>query len=543
MSRSGNCFFRRGAFFGFLAAVASLVGCGGGQSAADKAIEEGVLLINTGAEPRDLDPHLVTGMPENRVIKSLLEGLATEHPTDSGRVLPGMAERWESDARKQVWTFYLRDAQWSNGDPVTAHDFAFAYERILNPELGASYAGMLFRIENAEAFNAGDISDFSEVGVEVIDEKTLRIHLDGPAPYFPLMLTHYTWFPVHPPTIEKFDAFASRGSGWTRPENYVGNGPFRLVEWSPNQRIQVVKSETYWDRDSVALNGITFFPVQDRQTENRMLETGQLHITNGMPFNLRDRYRQNGDPRMREDPMFATGYIGVNTLNEGLTDARVREALSLVIDRQTLIENVTKNGAPAEGFVPPYIGGYAAPKNVGYDPERARQLLVEAGHPNGDGLPEFEIIIANADTSRVIAEVLQAMWKDELNIDVRISNKEWQVLIAEMDAGNFDFFLLSWIGDYLDPGTFLKIMRTGDGNNRTGFANERYDALISEANQAADLVERYRLLAEAETILLKEKPILPLTWSNNLYLMDERVSGWGNKPLMDQPYKAVRLGE
>lgn len=524
-----------------LAALTGLTACVKQEAARDAATREGILLMNNGAEPRDLDPHVVTGMPENRVIKSLLEGLVTEHPTTSEKVFPGMAERWESNEDTSVWTFHLREARWSNGDPVTAGDFAYAYRRILNPEFGAPYVSMLFRVKNAEAYNTGEITDFSKVGITVLDPRTLQIELDGPTPYFPLMLVHYTWFPVHRPTIEAHDGFARRDSGWTRPENYVSNGPFVLKEWRPNQRIRVEKNPDYWDADTVELNGIHFFPVQDRQTENRMYQTGQLHLTDGVPFNLRDKYRAENNPALREDPMFATGYLGLNTRHEGLGDRRVRQALSLAFDRASIIDKVTKNGRPAGGFVPPIIESYPASDVLPHDPERARQLLAEAGYPGGKGFPTLEFIVANTDTSRTFAEIVQEMWRSELGINIDILNKEWQVLIAEMDSGNFDIFLLSWIGDYLDPATFLKIMRTGDGNNRTGYANPDYDALVSRANQQASLETRYALLARAEEILLQDLPIVPVTWSRNMYLIHPDVKGWAPKPLMDQPYKHVRL--
>jgi oligopeptide transport system substrate-binding protein len=518
-----------------------LAGCGARETAVEAATRDGILLMNNGAEPRDLDPHVVTGMPENRVIKGLLEGLVGEHPTTSEKIVPGMAERWESNADNSVWTFYLREAYWSNGDRVTAGDFVYAYQRILNPEFGAPYASMLFRVKHAEDYNKGIVTDFSEVGFRVLDPAVLQVELDGPTPYFPLMLIHYTWFPVHPPTIEKFDAFARRDSGWTRPEGYVGNGPFVLKEWKPNQRIIIEKSPTYWDADSVSLNGIHFFPVQDTQTENRMYQTGQLHKTNGVPYNLRDRYRAENNPALREDPMFATGYLGLNTRRDALADRRVRQALSLTLDRALIIDKVTKNGQPAGGFVPPTMDAYPAASALPYDPERARSLLAEAGYPGGAGFPVIDFLITNSDTSRTFAEVVQEMWRTELGISINILNKEWQVLIAEMDSGNFDIFLLSWIGDYLDPATFLKIMRTGDGNNRTGFANPAYDALIAQANQQSSLDQRYALLAQAEAILMREVPILPITWSRNMYLLHPDVQGWAPKPLMDQPYKAVEL--
>ena len=324
-----------------------LAGCGGGTDPADEAMAEGVFLVNNGAEPRSLDPHIVTGMPEHRVIKSLLEGLVGDHPTDSDKVAPGMASSWEPNADASEWTFHLREASWSNGDPVTAGHFLYAFRRILNPDFGAPYVSMLFRVKNARAYNEGEMADFSSVGVKAPDPRTLVVTLDGPTPYFPLMLTHYTWFPVHPDTLEGFDAFSRRDTGWTLPENHVGNGPFILKEWKPNQRIIVEKNPCYWDAENVALNAMHFFPVQDRQTENRMFRSGQLHKTDGIPYNLRQRYREDSNPAFREDPMFATGYLGLNTLHEGLGDKRVRRALSLALDRALIVREVTKNGVAA----------------------------------------------------------------------------------------------------------------------------------------------------------------------------------------------------
>jgi oligopeptide transport system substrate-binding protein len=239
--------------------------------------------------------------------------------------------------------------------------------------------------------------------------------------------------------------------------------------------------------------------------------------------------------------MFATGYLGLNTLHKGLDDPRVRHALSLALDRKAIIEKVTKNGAPAGGFVPPTIAGYPVSDRLPHDPERARQLLAEAGYPGGEGLPTLEFIIANSDTSRTFAEIVQEMWRSELGVSIEILNKEWQVLIAEMDSGNFDIFLLSWIGDYLDPATFLKIMRSGDGNNRTGYANPAFDALVSKANQEVSLAARYNILAQAEALLMEDLPILPVSWARNMYLIHPDVQGWAAKPLMDQPFESVRL--
>lgn len=498
-------------------------------------------MINNGSEPRELDPHVVTGFPEYRVIKAILEGLVSEHPTDSNDVAPGVAERWEANADSSVWTFHLREAQWSNGDPITADDFVYAYRRILNPEFGAPYASMLYVMEGAQVYHQGELDDFESVGVEALDERTLEIRLKGPTPHFPLMLTHYTWFPLHPPTIEAFDAFARRDTGWTQPANHVGNGPFILVEWRPNQRITVAKNSYYWDVDRLELQAIEFYPVQDRQTEERMFQTGQLHKTDTVPFNSRDHYRDREDPAFREDPFFATGYIGLNLEREVLANPKVRQALALAVDRERIVERVTRSGRPAEGFVPPGIEGYPYQSHLDYDPEAARALLEEAGFPGGEGIPRLNMIVANVDTSRTLAEVLQSMWERELGIQVQIQNREWQVLISDMDSGNFDFFLISWVGDFLDPATFLEIFRSGDGNNRTGFASETYDQMLADSLFLADAAERLQRLAEVESYLMRELPIIPLSWSNLMYLLHPAVEGWEPKRLGDQPYKHLRF--
>ena len=526
-----------------LGSLFAVTACGPSESAVDRATSEGVLLFDNGAEPRALDPHLVTGMPEHRVIRSLLEGLVVEHPTDSNQVVPGVAASWASDPAARVWTFQLRpEARWSNGDPVTAGDFIFAFQRILNPALAAPYAEMLYLIEGAEAYHRGETTDWSTVGVRASDAHTLEFSLKGSADYFPLMLTHYTYFPLHRPTIEAHGALTSRTSAWTRVENHVGNGPFVLAEWRPNERIRVTRSPTYWDAEAVALNEIQFYPYSDRQTSHRNFLSERLHLTDTIPYNLRDAMRERYPELVAEDPMFATGYLGLNVRHEGISDARVRRAMHLVIDVQSIIDRVTKNGQPAQGFLPPGIEGYPYEERYVYDPEAARALMAEAGYPGGEGFPVLTFISTQSDNAKLFAEILQNVWQEELGIEVRIESKEWQVLIAEMDEGNFDIFQLSWIGDFIDPSTFLKIMISGGGNNRTGFADPLYDALIQRATREADRTARFALLAEAEKRLMDARPIIPLTWSRNLYLIHPDVRGWSHeKQLMDQPWKFVSL--
>lgn len=532
----------------FLLSVAWLLllaACSESLSPAEEGIRDQVLLINNGAEPSGLDHHRATDLVAHHVLMGLMEGLVSEHINDSNKVEPGVAERWEHSEDFRLWTFHLRqDARWSNGDPVNAHDFYYGHRRILRPEFGAPYSEMLYIIKGAEAFNKGQIDDFSQVGIEVLDDYTIRYSLVGPAPFFVNMHLHYTYWPVHRPTIEKFDAFNQPNPEWTRPGNFVGNGPFVMQDWRVNDAIELVKSPTYWDRDAVRLNGITFFPVTDPEAEIKMFESGQLHKTNTVPLALRDNYKANRPDITRLDPYFYTSYVGCHTLKPPLDDPRVRRALSFAIDRGVLTKDIARNGEPARGFVPQGVEGYEHPSGlVRFDPQEARRLLAEAGFPDGNGFRELNLTATQNENTRMVAEFFQAQWREHLGINVRITNKEWKVFLDDTKQGNFDLFLLQWIGDYVDPSTFLNIMISESGNNRTRWSNPAYDALIAQARQIAQPQARLDLLEQAEAILLQDAPILPTTWGYRFYLLHPAVQNWAPKILSNQAYKYVYLRE
>lgn len=529
-----------------LAAVGfGLSGCGGGERPVDQWSRDGILVLSNSAEPQGLDPHTVTGFPEHQIIMALLEGLVAEHPSDSNQVLPGVAERWEPNEDKSVWTFHFREeARWSNGDPVTAGDFAYAYERILTPDLGAYYASMLYLLKGAEAFHKAETDDFATVGVEVVDDRTLRLHLVGPTPYFPKVLLHYTYFPVHPPTIAKFDAFSRTATGWTRPGNYVGNGAFTLAEWSVNEVVRVVPNPEYWDAETVTLNEIRFLPIENLEAEEIAFRAGQLHKTSGIPLNKRDLYRDRHPEITRFDPFLSVGYVGLNTGHAFLDEPLARRALAMATDRASIVSNLTKNGEPATAFVPAKIRavtGYEPTAEIPYDPAQARELLAQAGYPGGDGAPDLRLVITNADSVRVMAEALQQMWRENLGLNVVVENMEWRVLLDTVNRMDFDMFILSWVADYVDPVTFLELWRTGDGNNRTGWGNEQFDALIAQSRVEPDAQQRLDLLAQAEDILLASNPMVPLVWSYRLYLLHPAVEGWEPKLTDNHPYKFIRL--
>jgi oligopeptide transport system substrate-binding protein len=527
----------------FLFAAALLCGCGRRETRVEHGNREQILHLNNGSEPQNLDPHVVIGVPEHHLIMALLEGLVTEDP-HGVRPQPGTAERWDISADLTVYTFHLRhDARWSNGDPVTAHDFVRSYRRALTPTLASEYAYMLYVMKGAEDFNNGKLTDFSQVGVKALDDFTLQVTLNAPTPYFLSLLNHYSWFPVHTPTIERCGPLYERGNRWTRPKTFVGNGAFILEEWKVNHVIVAKKSPTYWGHAHVQLNKIFFYCIESSDTDERAFRSGQLHKTYVLPETKIDSYRQRYPDRLRIDPFIGTYFYVINTTKPGLKDKRVRRALAMSIDREAIVKNVTRGEQlPAYHFTPPGTAGYTARARFGeFDIKRAKALLTEAGYPDGKGLPSIEIVFNTLETHRSVAEALQAMWKKNLGIDVRLLNQEWKVYLDSKKSGNYDLIRFGWIGDYPDPNSFLDLWITGGGNNDSRWSNAEYDRLIREAGRTADLEKRLEVFQQAEAILLDELPIIPVYFYTRVYAIHPSVRGWYPTILDNHPYPHVWL--
>ena len=521
----------------------ALSACGERERDVDKAAQEGIMLIGNGSEPKSIDPHLVTGVTENQIIQTMVEGLIAYHPDDDTVPYPGVAQSWESNDDFTVWTFKLRDnAKWSNGDQVVASDFVYSWERILSPALGAEYAEMLYVIDNAAAFHQGEISDFGAVGVKALDDYTLQVTLEGSTPYFLSMLKHYSFYPVNPKVVEEFGGMTNRQSGWSTVENFVGNGPFQITAWNTNDFLEVERNPYYWDADNVGLNGIRFLPIENLNTEHTAFQGGRLHVTYEVPADRIPRLRDANDPALRIDPYLGSYFYRVNVTREPFNDPRVREALSLAIDRNLIVERVSQGGqTPATGFVPGGISGYPTSDAIAFDPERARQMLAEAGYPGGEGFPQAEILINTSENHRKIAEAIQAMWRDTLGVDIGIFNQEWKVYLDSQSSLNYDVSRSGWIADYVHPMTFLEIFTAGNGNNDTGWENAEYDRLIRAAQTASSEDERTALMAQAEAILLDELPVVPIYWYTRPRMIDPRVEGWNPKLLDSRPYKNLSI--
>ncbi len=491
-----------------------LAACGGGSSLSrvDQGTIDGVLHFGNGTEPQTIDPHIATGVPEHHVITALFEGLTTKNPYTLESE-PGVAESWDISADGMTYTFHLRqNATWSNGDLMTAEDFRWSWERALTPALASEYSYMYYPILNAEAFTRGNIEDFNEVGVKVIDDYTLEVQLRAPTPYFLQLLDHYSTYPIHRATVESFGSYTDRLSRWPREGNIVSNGPFELTEWVISSNIRVEKRADYWDADAVKLNAIVFYPTENLTTEERMFRDGLIHRTEDVPLDKVPVYLEEDPDTIVIAPYLSSYFYMINTTKPPLDDVRVRRALSMSVDRELLNETVLENiMAPAYFLTPPGTVGYEPPVTFAYDPDQAKALLAEAGYPNGEGFPFFEILYNTQENHRRIAIAIQEMWRDTLNIDVGIINQEWQVYLESTGNMNYDIARRGWVGDYVDPNTYLDMYLTDGGNNMTGFSNVRYDEImLNEAPLKLNTQERFALYTEAETILMENMPIIPI---------------------------------
>ena len=503
---------------------------------------EQILHFGNAEEPQELDPHVVTGVPEDHILHALFEGLVTKGPKNL-EPEPGVAKSWDISDDLKTYVFHLRkNARWSNGDKVTAQDFVYSWKRALTPELGNLYAYMLFYIKNGEDYFKGRIKDFNKVGVKALDDYTLKVELRAPTPYFLQLLDHYSYYPVHRATIEKFGSIGERGTRWTRPGNFVGNGMFTLKEWKMNRILIVEKSPTYWDAAHVKLKAIYFYPIANLSTEERMFRAGQLHLTDKIPSEKIADYRLHHPEVIHIAPWIGTYFYRFNTTIKPLNDVRVRRALVMTINREEIVKRITKGGElPAYTYTPPNINGYTCPPQLEYNIKKARKLLAEAGYPNGKGFPKLELVYNTDERHRQIAIAVQEMWKKALNIHITLTNVDWKVYLDRESHMDYQITRAGWIGDYLDATNFLNVFITGGGNNRTGWSNPQYDKYLQEASMITDQSKRYAILQKAEKILMQEVPIAPIFIYTTRRLISTSVKGWYDNLLDQHNYKYIYL--
>ena len=482
-----------------------------------------ILHLGNGAEPMGLDPQIVTGVPEHHIISALIEGLVTENKKNLNPE-PGTAERWETSEDGLVWKFHLReDAKWSNGDPVTANDFVQSYQRMLTPSLGSQYAYMLHVVKNAEAYNSGKLKDFSQVGFEAINDKQLNITLKAPTPYFLSLLNHYSWFPVHIPTIKKHGGIDKPDNRWTLPGNFVGNGPFILDKWEINKVIVVKKSSTYWDRKTVKLEEIHFHPISDVEVEERAFRSGQIHVSNTIPLNKIEVYRKKDAGKLRIDTYLGTYFYRLNTKRKPLDDKRVRMALALAVDRESIVRNIHYRTVKVAGNItPPGTGGYTYQGSpLKYDPDKARQLLAEAGFPDGF---TTTLKLPPPAYARKGGEIIASQLR-EVGINVEISNLEWAQWLEEVFRGkDYGLTIVSHtepfdIGIYARPEYYFQ------------YDSKEFQKVIEDLTAETNPVQRTSLMKKAQKMIADDYVNGYLFQRAQLSVINAKVNGiWENSP-------------
>jgi len=489
------------------------------------------LVFNNGAEPETLDPAVMTGVTEHTLALALYEGLVSHDP-ETLEPRPGVARRWTVSDDGLVYTFTFRkDAKWSNGDPVTPEDFRWSWYRCLT-HIDCDYAYLFHCVEGAQAFHDAFKKDplnpppydafKKSVGVKAGDG-TLTVTLRSPTSYFLDLCAFETYMPVHRRTVEK------HGKRWTF-DAWIGNGPFVLADWSPREHIVMTPNPRYWDADFVKLRKITALPIDDQDVAYRKFTEDEVHWIRSVPTAKLDEAR-------RKLEYFVAPYLGSYFYRVNCNDPdrphlqkkRVRQALSLAINRESITRDVTRAGQiPAPYFCPPIRAAkYTPVDGWPYDPDRARKLLAEAGYPRGKGFPKLEVFYNTNEDHKKVAERVAQMWREVLGIDVALRNSEWKVYLTQVEKLDYDIARAGWIGDYTDPMTFMDMWLTGGGNNNTGWSSEEYDALIRAASKEADLEKRAELFRKAESILVEDEfPIIPIYIYVNQGMRVGNLFGW-----------------
>ena len=482
-------------------------------------------------EPATLDPQKSATVLEADVIYDLFEGLLSYDA--EGELIPGVAESWTQSADGLTYLFHLRDSQWSNGDPVVAEDFVFAFRRLLDPATGAQYANLFWVFKNGEAVNKGEAKP-ETLGVEALDAHTLRVSLERPTPFLLGLLAHQTTVPVHRASVE------AHGKDFTRPGNLVGNGAFTLTAFSPNDRISLTRNPRFHDAAKVSIEREDILALEDRSAARRRFEAGEIDSYSDVPADQIAFVRARFGDQFHLTPTLGVSYLAFNTRKPPFDDARVRMALSETIDREFLAERIWGGAmTPAESLTPPGIGDYGPPVFPAFHDlapieaeEQAKSLLREAGFgPAGKPL-NVELRFNTSENNRATAVALADMWRP-LGVTTSFVNTDVKTHFALLrQGGGFDAARAGWLADYSDPQNFLMLAKSGnEALNYSRYSNPAFDALLDRAETERDLNTRAKTLAEAETILLRDQPIAPLMFLTSKNLVSKRVSGWAENAL------------
>lgn len=484
------------------------------------------LRLNLASEPPTLDPAQATDQVSFTVLNAIYEGLTKLD--ENGQVLPGTAENWDVSEDGKTYTFHIRqDAKWSNGDPVTAHDFEYAWKRALDPNLDpepSQYAYQLYYIVGAEAYNTGEGS-VDDVAIKAEDDHTLVVTLNSPTNYFASMLSLSVYAPIHS-SVKENSAFAAEAS------TMITNGPFTMTDWKRNTSILLEPNENYYARDEIKFDKVSFTMVNDTNSELNMYETGAIDFagnpTGALPIDqfaaLKDKY---GD-EFQVKGIASLYYYLFNTTEKPFTNVKIRQALSMAIDRTLITEKVTMGGQiPAHGLVPPGITGTSDEFRTEYsdayfteDLEQAKKLLAEGLAEEGlTEMPEFSVTYNTNEMHQKVAEAVVDMWRNNLGITATLGNEEWGVFLDNRTAMNFEVQRAGWGADYNDPISYIGLFTSNSGNNNTGYTSAEYDALVAQAGATDDVKTRMDIMAQAEKLIIDSHSIIPLYYYSSVYMM------------------------
>ncbi|MCG9693160.1 ABC transporter substrate-binding protein [Vibrio sp. Isolate22] len=483
------------------------------------------LVRGNGTEVATIDPHKSQGVPESHVIRDLLEGLVNQD--GDGNTIPGVAESWETTDNK-TFTFHLRkDAKWSNGDPVTAQDFVYSWQRAVDPATASPYA---WYMEYTKMANAKDIvagkKDKSELGVKAVDANTLVVELETAVPYFVMMMGHTTMKPVHQATVEKY------GDQWTKPEHFVGNGAFSVDKWVVNERLVLKRNEQYWDNDKTVLNKVTFLPIENQVAEMNRFLSGEIDFTNELPTEHFKRLQKEHAEDVFVAGNLCTYYYIFNTKKAPFDDVRVRQAISYAIDRDIVTGAILAQGQKPAYFLTPEITAGFNPELPAYgkmsQKERnaeAERLLAEAGYGKDNPL-KFNLLYNTSENHKKIAVALGSMWKKTLGLSVTLENQEWKTYLSSKDSGDFEVARASWCGDYNEASSFLTLMKSNNTTGGVHYDSAAYDQIIDKALNSTSEEEREALYLEAEKLMANDMPIAPIYQYVKSRLLNPHVGGF-----------------
>ena len=476
-------------------------------------------------EPASLDPVKAVGLPEIQVIRDLFEGLVNQD--EKGKLIPGVATRWQSNDNR-VWTFTLRDnARWSDGTPVTAEDFVYSWQRLVDPKNTSPFAwfAALAGISNAQAIIDGKQTP-DKLGVKAVNKNTLTVQLDKPVPYFPNLAANFALYPVPKTAIEK------SGNDWTKPGNLVGNGAYVLQGRVVNEKLVVVPNTHYWDNARTVLQKVTFLPINQESAATKRYLAGDIDITESFPKNLYQKLLKDIPGQVYTPAQLGTYYYAFNTQKGPTADARVRLALSMTIDRRLMAEKVLGTGEkPAWRFTPDVTAGFTPqPSRMEEMSQQelnaeAKTLLQAAGY--GPGRPlKLTLLYNTSENHQKIAIAVASMWKKNLGVDVKLQNQEWKTYIDSRNTGNFDVIRASWVGDYNEPSTFLSLLTSTHSGNIARFSDPAYDKVIEQASIETTDAARNKDYNEAENIIASKAPIAPIYQYTNGRLIKPWLKGY-----------------